>query len=811
MAKIYQLYYTRLGKQGNDAGWQVASASAGTPQLVKNTFYKLASNLVAIGSGAYVPPMAFDLQVLENYVFFSHINYRSVNEGSETDIRGVSFVHGFAIKAEEYRKICHDPEQILGIENSAITLNYSGQKELPLLENVSYKALKQEGLLEKYHLDQERYSNLMYCVYAALGTVGGSLVIKSSQVKGEALRCLFQDITCLVMRGLPYIFRMKVSAFSGIRQGALLCFSDELPENGAYYDLDTGAASCPQITDYEFIRQLNNLALTKEQRKQFYDILEQFADVTYGGNYEALKLNHMELAYRAACKQTSDEALDEHIKEAAALRAFKYDLMDEYYAHLVECYVKADREFPSADVFKKMQKRYVDTNCPELKAAFTEYYAGKVCKPGEIAAYDMIYRMETAKPEDYQNLWKRLEEIRPEFLAAYHVDYYLEHQITSFEKLEKLCRENPQEMDDASGQKLTELMVKFFDAEFAASENNTQRHQICKKYAGLCSCFPESGKSKTDACREMFRKAYWKKFDSREFSYKDKKEYYSMGAGDEKDPIVPRNVNILLNAREAFIQGPDIRNFQTVFFSANVVADANTRKKLVRELHEEAGELGELSLDAYLLLNYSLNAGFDLNHLFMDIRGCSRLQAGSPELTEAFASSMVLAPGTEAEEQFKAQLKEKIKDKSGNAVIKQLYSYYFPQMSGKRTELYLFDFAQKCMLFLAVSLTYIILAKYLLGSNDMYGKIAAGIGGAASVFGFGLNLILGETNSVKLFADGNATAIIGTAVFMVLSIAIIAAAIFVSTVWMTVASAVIVVLLLIGRLFLVLRACYEII
>ena len=128
MAKIYQLYYTRLGKQGSNAGWQVASASAGVPQLVKNTFYKLASNLVTIGAKPHVPPMAFDLQIMENYVFLSHINYNSVNQGSETDIRGVSFIHGFAVRVEEYRELVREPEKFLGISGDAVVLNYNGQK-----------------------------------------------------------------------------------------------------------------------------------------------------------------------------------------------------------------------------------------------------------------------------------------------------------------------------------------------------------------------------------------------------------------------------------------------------------------------------------------------------------------------------------------------------------------------------------------------------------------------------------------------------------------------------------------------------------
>lgn len=805
MAKIYQLYYTRLGKQGTNAGWQVAATSAGTPQLVKNAFYKLASNLVATGTGTRVPSLAFDLQILENYVFLSHVNYHSVNEGAETDSRGVSFVHGFAVRVEDYRKLCQEPEQLLGLDDSEIVMNYSGQKELPLLEAVAYRPMDQETLLGKYHLDQERYENLMNCFYAALGTVGGTLVVKCSETQGEALRTLFQEITCLIMRSLPYILRLKITAFSGIRQGALLCFAEEKPERGIWFDLDDGSFHCPQVPEYAFIRKLNDLSLTADERKELYEALEKFSEITYGGNYEILKLNHMELAYHAVCRCVSEDDLDAHMAEAASLRAFKYDLLDEYYAYLVGRYVQNGRDFPSPDVLKKMQKRYVDTENPALKTAFADYYAEKVCLPGEVSAYDMLYRMAAAKPQDYQYLFEKLEQIRPEFLQAYYVDYYLAHEVTDLEKLETMCREHPDQLEGASGEKLLEIMNGFFQQEFAEAGSNEQRHQICRKYAGLCRFFPESMHSQTDACCAMYRKAYWEQFSLREFRYANQKEYYDMGAGETQDAVVPQQVSQLLEAREAFIQGPDIWNFQNVFFSGKIIADEAMRKQLVRELHEEAKEVSGLPLDAYLLLNYSGANGFDLNGLSVDLKKRGNLDPECMELKTELEHSQFVKPGSDREEQFKTQLKELAKDKHSDELLRALYHYYFPQMSGSKTRFYRLDFAQKCLLFLAVTLTYVVLVKYLMGEQVLYGQVAAGIGAVASIGGFILNLLLGETNSLRLFVNGDSAALISIITLAVVSVILVAAAIFVSAVWIAIVLAVVVVILAVGRLILLFR------
>ena len=69
MSIIYQLYYTRLGNQGHDAGWNIAAASENTPALVKEHFSKIASDLINIGSRTNVPLLAFDLQIQDGYVF----------------------------------------------------------------------------------------------------------------------------------------------------------------------------------------------------------------------------------------------------------------------------------------------------------------------------------------------------------------------------------------------------------------------------------------------------------------------------------------------------------------------------------------------------------------------------------------------------------------------------------------------------------------------------------------------------------------------------------------------------------------------
>ena len=52
-----------------------------------------------------MPGEALDIQIVEHYAYISHINYSSKNIGDETDTRGVSFVHGYILRAEDYLEL----------------------------------------------------------------------------------------------------------------------------------------------------------------------------------------------------------------------------------------------------------------------------------------------------------------------------------------------------------------------------------------------------------------------------------------------------------------------------------------------------------------------------------------------------------------------------------------------------------------------------------------------------------------------------------------------------------------------------------
>ncbi|MCQ5140953.1 hypothetical protein [Enterocloster bolteae] len=807
---IYQLHYTRLGKQGSGAGWQITGTAKGTPQLVINAFYKIASNLVLAGAGNSMPAQALDIHIEDRYVYISHINYSSRNLTDQTDIRGVSFVHGLVMRTDDYMELCRQPDRVMGIEDSFFDRDYEGKKDLPVLHTLPCASMDMTGILKEYGMDQTRYSEMMKCVYAALYSVNGSLCIKAGGIKGEQLKTLCRKMTYLIYQGLPYVLRLKLSIFSGYRPGVTICFSEKVENRESFYDLDTGEYRCAPLPEYEIVSACTNLFLTKDERSGLYGKINEFAEVTYGGSYEIIKLHHMEIAYQAVHRNVPEEKLNEYMKDAAGVKAYKYDLLDPYYAYLLDLYMKYGMELPSADIYRKIQKRYAESNCNELKQAFCYYYAWKLCTPGNNKAYVTMYQLQMSKPDEFRYMCEYLEEQRPQFLDAYYEDYYLEHYADSLERLEELCA-RPEEFSGEVRAKLLEITSRLFAIDIARQKDNKQRFLLCGKYADVHAGFAGMGTEGEADFQDMLNNGYWRYFDVRQFSYSEIDEYVLMGAGTDKNTEIPGMVRRLLEARKCLLEGRNLAFFYHALLSDSLIEDAVTRDGLIRQLREEAQGMQNLSLDSRLLLNYTNEDGFDLDNLAQDLR-----EYGPPDVLgrewvrDNIPHSTVLERESKMEELFKRQLKDKMKERTVKSEQwKAVYSHYFPRMTSREQSFYMMDYAQKCLLFLGITMTYAVSCRYLYLVQKRYGAMASCIGILACIAGMLLNMIWGETNSVELLVQRKIGPVVWTIIYILLSAVLLGAAVMADTDWMYIVLGAALGIILLGRLTLMVFTLYE--
>lgn len=794
---IYQLQYTRLGRQGSGAGWQVAAVTRGTPQIAVNAFYKLASNLVAAGTGSAMPPKVWDIQLQDHFAFISRVNYNSRNIGNETDIRGVSFVHAYAVRAEDFQKLMEEPDRILGWRPEAFEDNYDGKKELPQTEEIPFDRMERKQLMERFALTEEDYARLMSCVYAAIGSASGSLCICLPGAKAEEFEELAREAAFLVYDGLPYLLRLKLSVFSYRRSGAAVYFAESAGDGESFFNLGTKTCRCQEPPACDFIR--DSLQMEPGRRRELFDAMDDFTGETYGGNYEAVRIHHLELAYHAVMREARADQLDSFMKEASGIRAYHYDRLDSYFDYLLSRYLEENREIP-ADSFRRLLRRYGETENQELKRNLLIYYAEHLCVPGNEEAYETVYRFQTEEPEAYQLIWSRLESRRPEFLSSYYLDYYLNAHIDSLEKCGEFLQENPS-LEPAVAERIIQIVSGLFQREMGRAAGNSERYALCRRCGELCASVeqivPEWGeKFRADRIQE-----YWKRFDERQFSYRMDQEYEEMGLY-RPETQVPDTVRQLMRAREELFERPNLRHYAEVFLGGRLIREKNRREALIDELRSELKRRNDVKLDTCLLLNYRGEAGFSLGRAAQDMRECGlSVFLREPEMSGSFADSAVLSAGSTALEQFKSQLQEMEKGRGDSDFFNwvHVYQYYFPK---KENGGGILDYIQKWLLFLAMIPVNVIVCRYLIQRSAGVGY---GVSAAAAVFligGMVFQLGFDEMGLGELFEEYGAGAVIMTVCFAVIGIALAAFAVLAPVPLGMIAAAIISALLFAGQLVL---------
>ncbi len=761
--KIYQLQYTRLGKQGSNAGWQVTGGTKGTPQLVVNTFYKLASNLVAVGNSVSMPGEALDIQIVEHYAYISHINYSSKNIGDDTDARGVSFVHGYILRAEDYQELVKEPAHVAGMEDSCFERNYEGKKMLPLAEELPFISMETEEIINSLGMTKEQVQQLLLCVYAALNSVNGSLCIRSARIEKEQFKNLCRAVTYLIYESLPYVLRLKLSVFSYYRPGATICFSNGEDGSENYYDLDTGKYQCPQIPGYEFISHCIDLRSSEDDRKNLYEMIQKFTDLTYGGNYEVLKPQHIELAYQAIRCNAAPEELDDFTTDAFCLikKAANYDMLDPYYAYLVKQYLLEQRDLPGAEVFKRLQRRYVETKNKDLKAAFNQYFAERLCTCGNGKAYEMLYQIQFGSQADYAQIEEYLEEHRPEFLLEYRLNYYLERSLDCADKVKKYFQDNSGKLPAAEAEKLNGIIEKLFSKDIQQLKTNQERYQLCLAYKAFLDHLEAGGYKAAEATWEKMQAKYWEDFSMDQFSYEEKEAYRQMDT-EKKRQVMPEAVLKLINAEQELFSNQDPKNFCHVFWSDAVVEKEEKRKELRDQLKKEAADKNIQILDVWLLLNYDPKNGFDLKKLADDLKQVKLADLmDDPYKAGGFDESVLLSKES-FWESFMQDLKEEAasKKKKTSYEWEKIHEYYFPKMDSENREFCMYDYIQKCMLFAAVLPLSAVGFSYCRSFSELYGYAALGGGILLCLAGFMLNLFAGESDTAAFFCENMAAAVV---------------------------------------------------
>ena len=334
---LYQAGYTRRGKQGEGSGWSLVSESDGMSTYAKDGFAGFAGNLAELVQSLDMPDEAIGVFRDDRFLYYLHINYKA--EAEDMDIRGVSFTHGYCFNLTDYYVLCKEPEKLLGVDEDTFLKNYdSNDKSYPIKEKFSYQPMNFSQLKEKYDLSAEAYRRLLIGATCAVEGHTDSLCIKLNCEK-EAYTQVCKEIIYLIMQGLPYHLRMKVTFFSYRGGKTNIYFSDKIEGNN-YYDLDTKISECNKSRSEKYRFTLLYNLENDDQRQMIFKMMAEFMENVFDVPLKEMDCEHIEHGFFAKLKNviSKDEWRDLAINVLTSFLNIplkECTLVDEYIAILL--------------------------------------------------------------------------------------------------------------------------------------------------------------------------------------------------------------------------------------------------------------------------------------------------------------------------------------------------------------------------------------------------------------------------------------------------------------------------------------------
>lgn len=485
------------------------------------------------------------------------------------------------------------------------------------------------------------------------------------------------------------------------------------------------------------------------------------------------------------------------MKEAAGIKAYHYDWLDNYLNYLLCRYLEEEKEIP-AESFRRIQRRYRETENKEFRENLLKYYVKYMCVPGNTEAYETVYRFQTEEPETFDWVRNVLAEMRPEFLNAYYLDYYLNVHINSVQRCTEFLRDHTL-LETAVAERIFQILTGLFRKEMTHAATNRERYEICRSFMEMCRVPGQTLPGWKEKFRKDVQEEYWKKFNEEEFSYALRREYEEMGMG-KGEASVPDLVSRLVRAREDLLSRPDLRLFSQIFLSNHLIRDRKKREELREELRAEMKKRGDMELDACLLLNYRGEDGFRLKETAEDMRTCGlALYLREPEAGGGFIDSRILEEGSPALDQFKTQLQEACKGSGSSEFMEwiHVYQFYFPR---RESSCGIEEYFQKWLFLLAMIPMNVLGCQCAFALSSTVGYAVSASASVLLITGAVIMLFFGEISMEELLEEYGKGVAILTAVFVIAAAALIVFVLLAPTMAGLIAAAVLTALLLVGQL-----------
>lgn len=525
MMNLYQAGYTRRGRQGMGSGWSIVAPSKGMSQDAKDGFSGIAGNLVELANGGIMPGEAFGLFRHGRFFYYMHINYEAggVQMG---DARGVSFTHAYCFNINDCYCLCRNPERLLGLTGKTFLDRYdSGVSEYPVVHEIPYSAMDFGKIKQTYRLDPESYRRLLIGATCALEGCGDSLCIKLEKPMQDYGR-VCREIMFLIMSGIPYQLRPKLTFFSYRGGKTNIYFSDRLEGNN-YFDLETKEYRCEKrgLERYQFTKIYN---LSEESNmREILRAMADFFDQSLEVPLKDVNCDLIEHSFQSQLKKVWGKDIDKDLAVGLLDSFMGYPLKDSveadaYIAELMAVIDRNDMALKDSRLIGRLLNRAWHSADMALHTLTLDFGARQIIALDKQEGYGLLWEQYLTDMERYAELLYVMEEKDEGYYGEYLNSFFL-----------KRCLENLGDFrpflekfgDVACGEKFRELLEAVTIRELKTAKGFDELFEVHSEADRIAGMIERADGGYGEWYRVCSDYLLWDAFDFSLFSLQDMNRY----------------------------------------------------------------------------------------------------------------------------------------------------------------------------------------------------------------------------------------------------------------------------------------------
>jgi len=525
---LYQVGYFREGRQGSNAGWEMVAPSKGMSQIAKEGFKGIAAKLAELKKIVVsIPAINTGVFLYDRFVYLMNVNYAAKGK----DRRGVTYVHGYCFSIADYYELCANPEKICGVTKNAFPLERDDTIDaFPMVNEWEYTSFSFTELLNKYQLSDEEYRLLVLGAINAIENYRDPLCISLS-LPDESYSETYRELLYLIMKGLPYHLRIKISAFSYAGSGATVYLSDHVEGNN-YIDLDKKefGVDISRMSRLGFTKIYNTLPANAEaQRDAIFQTMADFTNKSFANPLKDAGCALVEAGFQKKIKKNENESGEQKAEELLNM-FLGYQLTDseevlEYLVDLLSQINGSNGWVRDSRSRKRLLDFYEKAQCEAFDKEMDRLLAREILS-AETKGYDKLNEWSRSEPR-YSEICMVIQKIRPDYYEDYYLNSYLKYCLTRLNRIQQFLMQNPDAGIEVQ-KRVLQILEQVVDKEMSRCADFRQLKQTKELVDEILSGFSPELRVQADAVGDLTSFLLWENFKIAEFDLEEIADYKTM-------------------------------------------------------------------------------------------------------------------------------------------------------------------------------------------------------------------------------------------------------------------------------------------